>query len=180
MSDLAKDRFEALKAYFDKLPANEQERHAVKGQEHENAVFDMIKEGDGVGLYASVQKDAKLLERQDVNGMIPLHWSSADRSGLAYEIFTSQPNKAPWVRDKFDRLPLDVAKETGREQISDKMERVTYPQLFRHEKDGLENPEKINAFYEKHKEHGKTNTMPPNEKDQTKQETPERTHGRER
>lgn len=146
MSDPAQDRFEALKTHFDNLSKSEQEHHADKGQAHDQAIFDMIKEGDGIGLYASVQKDPSLLERQDANGMTPLHWSSADRSGLTYEIASSQPSNAPWMRDNYDRLALDIAQEAQREKESIKIERITYPQLFKDETDGLVPQEKIKAF----------------------------------
>ncbi|MCK0069951.1 hypothetical protein [Kordiimonas laminariae] len=158
MSDQAQERFEALKVYFDKLPAKEKEREAAKGQTHDGAVFDLIKNGDGVGLYASVQKDPSLLEKQDEKGMTPLHWSAADKSGLTYEITTSQPSNAPWMRDNFDRLPMEVAKEAGREQDQLKLERVTYPQLFQQEKNGPEQSAKVSKYYKKHKETGKADT----------------------
>lgn len=164
MADSIGRRFEKLKEYVAGLSQGERDEYAAKGQAHENAVFDMIKEGDGVGLYASVQKDPSLLERQDENGMTPLHWSGADRSGLTYEITTSQPSNAPWMRDNHDRLPLDVAQEAGREQDALKLERTTYPQLYRHETNSPEQADKMNGFYEQHKKHGRADTSPSNER----------------
>ncbi len=158
MGDQAKERFERLKEHVAKMPDEERAKHAAKGQAHEGAVFDLIKQGDGVGLYASIQKDPSLLERQDNNGMTPMHWASADKSGLTYEIASSQPSNAPWMRDNFDRLPMEVAKEAGREQDQLKLERVTYPQLFQQEKNGPEQSAKVSKYYKKHKETGKTDT----------------------
>jgi hypothetical protein len=150
MTDQAHERFEALKAYFDKLPDKEKEQHAAKGQAHEGAVFNLIKEGDGVGLYASIQKDPGLLEKQDENGMTPLHWASADKSGLAHEITTSHTSSAPWTLDKFERSPLDVAREAERSEDQVKLEQITYPQIHRTlNYDEPVKEQKIEAHYQK-------------------------------
>lgn len=150
MSDQAQERFDSLKAYFDKLPTKEKEQHASKGHAHDGAVFDLIKDGDGVGLYASIQKDPSLLEKQDKNGMTPLHWASADKSGLAHEITSSHTSSAPWTLDKFERTPLDVAKEAGRIQDQMKLEQLTYPQMYRTlNNDGPVKEQKIEAHYQK-------------------------------
>lgn len=161
MTDYAKERFAELEAYVTTLPEAERAEQAAKGQAHPKAVFQMIQTGDAVGLYCSIKKDPSLLERKDDYGMTPLHWGGSDKPGLMQEILTSEPSKSPWTRDRFGRLPLDVLREGAHHNAADKMERLTYPQLFRDEKDGPVSSDKIKAFETKYKELGKADTRPP-------------------
>ena len=165
MTDYARERFEELEAYVASLSVEEREEQAAKGQQYPKAVFQMINTGDVVGLYCSIKKDPSLLEKQDDYGMTPLHWGSADRPGVIQEIVTSEPSKSPWMRDRFGRLPLDVMREAEHHKAADKMERLTYPQLFHDEKGGPVSSEKIIAFEEKAKELGKVDTRPPHARD---------------
>ncbi len=160
MSDIGRERFEELKAYVDGLPEAQFKAQASKGQASEQAVFDLINNGDALGLYCSIKQDPSLLARQNASGMTPLHWCSVDKSGLIGEILTSEVSAAPWTRDRFGCLPLDIARETGNHKIGDKLERLTYPQLFKEEKDGPIGPDLVNAYNEKRKELGNPDTAP--------------------
>ncbi len=180
MTDYARERFEELEAYVASLPAEEREEQATKGQQHPKAVFQMIKTGDVVGLYCSFKKDPSLLEKQDDFGMTPLHWGSADRPGIIQEIVTSEPSKSPWTRDRFGRLPLDVMREAEHHNAADKMERLTYPQLFRDEKDGPVSNDKIKSFEQKSKQLGKVDTRPPHARNMEPKPMMPRLHSTER
>ncbi|UTW60223.1 hypothetical protein KFE96_07895 [Kordiimonas sp. SCSIO 12603] len=161
MTDYARERFEELKAYVDNLPKAEFDKQAAKGQVHNKAIFDMIRKGDALGVYCSVKQKPSLLEKRDDDGMTPLHWSGSDKPGVMQEILTSEVSNSPWVCDRFGRLPLDVLRDGGHHTHADKMERLTYPRLFRDEKDGPVSPEKIKAFDDKSKALGRPDTRPP-------------------
>lgn len=161
MTDYARERFEELKAYADNMSKADFNEQAAKGQAYDKAIFDMIRKGDALGVYCSVKQDPSLLEKQDDHGMTPLHWGGSDKPGVMQEILTSEPSISPWVRDRFGRLPLDVLLDGGHHTHADKMERLTYPRLFRDEKDGPVSPEKIKAFNEKSKALGRPDTRPP-------------------
>jgi hypothetical protein len=165
MTDYARQRFEELKVYADKLPKVERSGQAAKGQAYDKAIFDMIRKGDTLGVYCSIKHDPSLLEKKDDKGMTPLHWGGSDKPGVMQEVLTSEPSSSPWIRDKFGRLPLDVLRNGGHHTAADKMERLTYSQLFKDEKDGPVPQEKIKAFDDKSKALGRPDTRPPFAKD---------------
>jgi ankyrin repeat protein len=152
--------FQELDSYV--LALSEDERHALGARafEHKHGVFALIQAGDAAGLHAAVQQDPAILERRDESGMTPLHWAAYDSSGLLFEVMTCKPSGAPWARDNARRLPLDVLRDAGQHGIADKAERLTYPQLFRDEKDGPVEPGKIAAFAAKQADMGKAETTP--------------------
>lgn len=180
MTDYAKERFDELEAYVAQLPKEDRAEHAAKGQAHPKAIFQMVKTGDAVGLYCSVKKDPSLLENRDDYGMTPLHWGGASKPEVMTEIMLSEPSSAPWARDRFGRLPLDAHREGGHHQSADKIERVTYPDLFRDEKDGPVAPDKIATFAEKQKTLGRTDTRPPFARSIEPREIMPKLKGRER
>lgn len=155
------DAFERLEAHWQSLSPKAQAKEAAKGKAYEGAVFDLVRQGDALGLYASVKADPSLLNKQDARGMTPLHYAGIDRSGTLADVMLSQPNKAPWTRDKAGRLPLDMAQITKRKTIAAKIERATYPHLFEQEKDGPLKPEQIARFADTYQELGRPDTRPP-------------------
>jgi len=154
-------RFEELESYVAALSEDERRALGARAFEHNHGVFDLIQTGNAAGLHAAVQQDPAILERRDESGMTPLHWAAYDSSGLLFEVMTREPSSAPWARDNAGRLPLDVLRDAGQHGIADKAERLTYPQLFRDEKGGPVEPEKIAAFEAKRAAIGKADTMPP-------------------
>ena len=160
MSAESEDHFEALEAYVQTLP--EEERRALGAVAHQSplGVFDLVKSGDAAGLYAALEHDPSLMERQDENGMTPLHWAGIDQSGLLFDVLTSEPSGGPWTRDNVGRLPLDVMREAGQHAVADKAERITYPQLYRDEEASPVKREQVAAFERKHEALGKPNTRP--------------------
>ena len=136
-------RYQELEAYVAGLSEEAHAKQAAKAQAHEGAVFDLIRAGDAVAFYVAVKANPAVLESQDENGMTPLHWTAVDKSGLMQDIATSTPRKAPWIRDNHGRLPLDVMREMTNHGLADKLARLTYPQLFQHEKDGPVALEKV-------------------------------------
>ncbi len=172
--------FERLEAHWQGLSPKAQAKEAAKGQAYEGAVFDLVRNGDALGLYASVKADPSLLNKQDARGMTPLHYAGIDRSGTLADVMLSQPSQAPWRRDKAGRLPLDMAQVTRRETIAAKIERATYPQLFKDEKDGPLKPEQIARFAKQYQELGRPDTRPPFAQSLTPREMMPRLKGKER
>jgi len=153
-------RFQELESYVADLSEDDRRALGARAFEHEHGVFALIQAGDAAGLHAAVQQDPAILERRDESGMTPLHWAAYDSSGLLFDVMTREPSSAPWARDNAGRLPLDVLRDAGQHGIADKAERLTYPQLFRDEKGGPVQPEKIAAFAAKQAEIDKADTMP--------------------
>jgi ankyrin repeat protein len=153
-------RFHELESYVADLSEDERRALCARAFEHEHGVFDLIRAGDAAGLHAAVQQDPAILERRDESGMTPLHWAAYDSSGFLFEVMTREPSSAPWARDNAGRLPLDVLRDAGQHGIADKAERLTYPQLFRDEKGGPVEPEKIAAFEAKCEALGRPDTSP--------------------
>ncbi len=160
MTDSSEDRLNQLKSYLQSLSDKERSDLGAAAHQSERGVFDLVKSGDAAGLYAALKREPGLAERQDQNGMTPLHWSGADKSGLLFEVLTQEPNAAPWTRDKTGRIPLDVMRQAGQHTIANKAERVTYPQLFQEEQSGPLSPEKVAAFSKKYEVLEKPNTRP--------------------
>ncbi|WP_430431294.1 hypothetical protein [Oceanicaulis sp.] len=165
MTDSSDDRLKQLEAYVQSLPENERRDLGVAAHQSEHGVFDLVKSGDAAGLYAALKREPGLAERQDQNGMTPLHWSGADKSGLLFEVLTQEPSAAPWTRDKAGRIPLDVMRQAGQHGIADKAERVTYPQLFQAEQSGPVSPKKVAAFSAKYEALGRPDTRPSDARD---------------
>ncbi|WP_109260661.1 hypothetical protein [Hyphobacterium indicum] len=156
----SRDRIKQLEAYMRSLPEEGRQDLGAAAHQSEHGVFDLVKSGDAAGLYAALQRDSGLAERQDQNGMTPLHWSGIDKSGLLFEVLTQEACAALWTRDKSGRLPLDVMRDAGQHAVADKAERITYPLLFRDERAGPVEPKKVVAFERKYEAFGKPDTGP--------------------
>jgi hypothetical protein len=100
MTDNSEDRLNQLESYVQSLSDKERSDLGAAAHQSDRGVFDLVKSGDAAGLYAALKREPGLAERQDENGMTPLHWSGGDKSGLLFEVLTQEPNAAPWTRDK--------------------------------------------------------------------------------
>lgn len=160
MTDDSRERLKQLEVYVNSLSENERRDLGTAAHQSERGIFDLVKSGDVASLHVALKRDPSLAERQDENGMTPLHWSGIDKSGLIFEVLAQEANSAPWTRDKAGRLPLDVMREAGQHGIADKAERLTYPQLFLDERDGPVEAKKLAAFNEKYEGMGRPDTRP--------------------
>lgn len=157
---MSRDRLNELEDHIKGLPDQERRALGAEAHEHERGVFDLVQKGDAAGLFAALKREPALIERQDENGMTPLHWAGLDKSGLLFDVMTQESSAAPWTRDQAGRLPLDVMREAGRHAVADKAERVTYPKLFRDEQNGPVEQKKVAAFSAKYDALGKPDTSP--------------------
>lgn len=152
-------RIEELEKHLKSL--SDEERQKQEEKLKDNNIFDLIKQGDTVGIAVAIQNGIDL-QVQNEQGMTPLHLASAHGTELISELLINEADGAVWQRDNFDRLPLDVARENGHDKIGDKLEQVTYPELFKDEKD---NHQLIAKYIDKQKELDHPNTAPPYAKD---------------
>lgn len=154
-------RINELEKYIENLSKEEQAKQQSKTKDNPEKLFGLIKQGDTVGVAVAIKNNIDI-QMKDKNGMTALHLASAHGTELISDLLINQADGSVWQRDKFDRLPLDVARENGHEKIGDKLEQVTYPELFKEDKD---NHQMIAKHLEKQKEIGRQNTAPPYAKD---------------
>ena len=152
-----KDRLQEIEAYLSGLSSRERDALSDIGPDE---FFARVKGGDAASVLAALKKHPYLANEQDKDGLTPLHWAAQDKSGVMQDILTQEPNQSVWTKDNFGRLPLDTAQEFERDKAALRLERLTYPQLFRDEKDGPVSPEQIAEYYKAHKEHGRADTAP--------------------
>jgi len=126
------NQLEKLDLYIASLT---QEQRAIHEEKINNpqAIFKLIKQGDTVGVTVAIQNGIDLNVKND-QGMNPLHVASAHDTQLIADVIIREASNAPFQRDNHDRLPLDVAREICNHKIGNKLEQVTYPELFKDEK----------------------------------------------
>jgi len=149
-------QIEELEKYVESLNQEERKKQEAKTKDNPQALFDLIKQGDTIGVAVAIENNIDL-QMQDENGMTPLHLASAHGTELISELLINEADGTVWQRDNFDRLPLDVARENGHDKIGNKLEQVTYPELF---KDEIANRELIEKYLDKQKELNRPNTEP--------------------
>lgn len=152
------ERLAALKRHLASLDTQGYAAQLAKTEDPQ-AVFAMIRTGDALAVACAVQ-EGRTAELKDENGMTPLHHAAAHDARLIGAILLNDVGGAPWARDGWGRLPLDVARESGHTEFGDTLERVTYPGLFRDEKDGPVPPETIQRFDDKRRQLGSPDTRP--------------------
>jgi hypothetical protein len=158
MTGRDRDRYDRLKAHIAGMADSEYRRELDKTR-NPRAVFDLIREGDAVGVACAV-RDGRSMEIQDDRGMTPLHHAAAYDTRLIGQALTERPNAAPWTRDSEGRLPLDVAREAGHHELGDRLERLTYPELYRDERDGPVREDLIEGYDARRRELGSPDTRP--------------------
>ena len=114
------DPLKALKDYDAKLPQAEQD----KALDDPHELFEMIERGDAVGVFIAVKNGADV-EITDKNGMTPLHHAAANDMPLIAEALNQESNQAMWIKDKFGRLPDEIAPLVPRALIISQIARST-------------------------------------------------------
>lgn len=150
------DQLKNLDSYITALTPEQRANYEAKTNSNPHAIFDLIKQGDTVGVTVAIQNGIDLNIKND-QGMNPLHVASAHGTQLIADLIIREDSKAQFQRDNHDRLPLDVARENGNHEIGNKLEQVTYPELFKGGKEALIN----NVITQKQLKHTTTNTLPP-------------------
>lgn len=151
------ERLDELNQYIANLSPDERADHDAKLKS--NSIFDLIKQGDTVGVAIAIQNEADITQ-QDDQGMTPLHVSAEHGTELIADVLMIDANGAVWQRDNQDRLPLDVARENGHQELGDKLEQITYPEQFL-QLDGVEEQEFTNQYSTKIKASDAIDTSPP-------------------
>ena len=158
MNEEQRKHFENLHRHIDWLDANAYARQLAKTKDPQ-AVFDLIRRGDTTGG-ACALKNGLPLDLTDRNGMTMLHHAAGHDARLIAAVLTEKANAAPWARDKYGRLPLDVARECAHAEMSDRLERITYPSLFLEERDSPVDRQTIGRYEAKRKELRSPDTRP--------------------
>lgn len=158
MNEDQRKQLENLHRHIEWLDKDAYARQLAKTKDPQ-AVFDLIRRGDTTGV-ACALKNGLPVDLTDRNGMTMLHHAAGHDARLISAVLTEKANAAPWARDNYGRLPLDVARECGNNTLGDSLERITYPSLFREEKDGPVLPEVIKRFDEQRKQLRSPDTRP--------------------
>jgi ankyrin repeat protein len=145
----ANDPLAALKAHIATLPKEVQEQRLDDPQQ----LFELIERGDAISAMIAVQNGADV-EVTDRDGMTPLHHAAANDMKLMTAILTQEANAGPWMRDRHGRLPLDIARNAGNQELGNALERLTYASVYRDEVDGPVTNERIATFDAKRQELG--------------------------
>lgn len=143
------DRLDELNGYIASLSVDERAKHEAKL--NDKTIFDLIKQGDAVGVAIALQNGLDLSTQND-QGMNPLHVAAENGTELISEVLINEVSSAPFQRDDQGRLPLDVAREAKHEQVGDLIEKVTYAEQFK----GLERDQLLDGYSRQEK----TNTEP--------------------
>ena len=124
---------DAVKAAAAQL--SEKERNSLTHPEkiNKNQVFNLISEGNAVGLYVALTSGQISPHDQNSQGLTPLHMAVGYNAETMTEILLESPNKAPWMRDHMRRLPLDIAQHAGNKRLTERLEKITYSQRFEKE-----------------------------------------------
>ena len=130
MLEDALKNLEEIKAQAATLSEEDRERILAPLGDHPNHVFDLVKQGRALELYVTLLERPELQTRQDEYGMTPLHHASIDPTGTLAAVMIEHPSEAMWMRDRFGRIPLDVAEEMGEQTVSNVIAPMTYPRLF--------------------------------------------------
>lgn len=163
-------RLAALDRYIDSMDAIERKKQDAKTRDKPEAILDLIQKGDAVGVAVAVRNGVSPT-MQDKRGMNTLHLAAAYDTPLIGAVLMRETSDAPWRRDAFGRLPLDVARESAHPQLGNQLERITYPGLFRGEKNGPVRKEFIAEYDKKRRELGDPDTRPPMTKEFTARDT---------
>lgn len=160
MSQSLQEQLKNLNDYIDTLSPEERRQHELKTYYGSvGGVMSMINAGDTIGV-AIAFRSSLSTAMTDEYDMTPLHHAVARDSRLMSAILIEKVNDAPWVRDNFGRLPVDVAQECGHDELSDQLMRITYPDLFLDEQDGPIDQALIAKYHAKYQELGKPDTSP--------------------
>lgn len=148
-----------LDAHIASLSPEELAAQQAKTKDNPQAVFDLVKAGDAVGVAVALQSSISP-EITDDKDMTPLHYAAGHDTRLIGEVLIREVSAAPWMQDKFDRLPLDIAQECGHDALGQKIERVTYPKIYKDLDNSPEQAKLIRQYDAKRLELDKPSTAP--------------------
>lgn len=97
-------------------------------------------------IEAKLSHEPSLVNRQDPKtGMTLLHSAAATRNlALGKLLFDQKEPKAdPWIRDRWGRLAVDLALETGNQTLIDLFHRHMFPEDYENDYDPLDPPEGV-------------------------------------
>ncbi len=154
-----RERLEALRKHVAQLLPVERQRQLTK-TDNPQAVFELIRQGDTVGVACAIEKGLPS-DLADQNGMTAMHHAAAHDTKTIAALLIESGHGGPLKRDRFGRLPLDVAREAGADEIGNRLERATYPALFRGEQDGPVPPERIRQYEKDRARSGPVASRPP-------------------
>ena len=164
MAEYIDKKLKALRAHLDAMDATERKRLAAKSRDSAIALPDLIRQGDVLSVAVALE-DGHDVTKQDAQGMTALHHSAACDTPVITQLLIESPSPAPWVRDNEGRLPLDIARECGHSHVGDQIERVTYPELFRGEKDGPVPRDTLKKFDTMRERLNSPDTRPPHHRE---------------
>jgi hypothetical protein len=84
-------------------------------------------------------------EQDSFNKMTALHWAGANRDlELAEYLFAWSEHKVdPWIKDKWDRMAVDLALETGNQTLIQLFHEKMFPEDYQYDFDPLDPPKGI-------------------------------------
>lgn len=91
----------------------------------------------------AIEGEPEAINSQDpATLMTALHWAGANRNlELARLLFAQTTPKAdPWIKDRWGRLAVDLAIETGNETLIDLFHRHMFPEDYAYDFDPLDPP----------------------------------------
>lgn len=94
----------------------------------------------------ALKEDPHCINNQDPETlMTALHWTGANRNLRIAEILFAQTavKVDPWLKDKWGRLPMDLAQVTGNPSLIDLFHRKMFPEDYQYDFDPLDPPEGI-------------------------------------
>ncbi len=148
-----------LDAHIASLSPEELTAQQEKTKDNFQAIFDLVKTGDSVGVAVALQNDISP-EITDDKDMTPLHYAAGHDTRLIGEVLIREVSAAPWMRDTFDRLPLDIAQECGHGTLGQQIECVTYPKIYKELDTSPEQENLIEQYDQKRQELDNPRTDP--------------------
>lgn len=88
---------------------------------------------------------ASINGRDASSGMTPLHEAAGTRNvSLSRFLFEQEnPKVDPWIRDRWGRLAVDIAIETGNETLIELFHQQMFPEDYMYDFDPLDPPEGV-------------------------------------
>lgn len=111
--------------------------------------FDIIygaETNDRYIIQGALEDDPECINAQDPDTkMTALHWAGANRSLFTAELLFAQTavKVDPWIRDKWDRLAIELAIGTGNQTLIDLIQRKMFPEEYEYDFDPHDPPEGI-------------------------------------
>lgn len=97
-------------------------------------------------VFAALNEYSPCINFQDpITKMTALHWAGANRNlALGQTLFGWTQDKVdPWLRDKWDRLPVDLAIKTGNETLINLFHAKMFPEDYQYDFDPLDPPKGV-------------------------------------